>query len=132
MSLIVINFISKSAEHLKLLGGISTGTADTKFLLWRAHSTSKSLRGAGRKESHFHTMLPFETAQWHEEERYKDSEQTRCDFLHIGKSAKGLSRRQGDSAIADGAAHLRAHRLELGDSSSGIHGRSSQSMILRG
>lgn len=75
VSLIVINLISKSAEHLKLLGEISRGTADTKFLLWRVHHTSKSLRGASHKESHFHTMIPFQTAQWHEEGRYKDCQQ---------------------------------------------------------
>ena len=124
MSLIVINLISKSAEHLKLLREISTGTAYTEFLLWRVHNTSKSLGGAGHKESHFHTMLPFQTAQWHEEERYKGFQQARCDFLHIGISVKGLSLRQGDSDITDGTACLRAHRLELRDSSSSIHGRS--------
>jgi len=96
MSLIVINLISKSAELLKLLGEISAGTADTEFLFWRVQNTSKSLREAGCKKSHFHTMLPFQTAQWHVEERYKHCQQTRCDFLHTGKSAKGLSLRRGD------------------------------------
>lgn len=94
MSLIVINLISKSAEHLKLLGEISAGTADAKFLLWRVHSTSKSLRGAGGEESHFHATLPLQIAQWHEE-RYKGRAQSRCDFLHIEKSAKGPWLRQG-------------------------------------
>lgn len=63
MSLVVINLISKSAEDLKLLGEISTGTADTEFLLWRVHSAWKLAVGLGGRKA----ITTFRTPPWHKD-----------------------------------------------------------------
>lgn len=127
--LIVINLISKSAEHLKLLEEISTGTADTKFLLWRVRTPSKSLRGAGQKKTSS-TFLPNCSEAWGREIEGLSREQVW--FLAYWESAEGLSLRQGDSDITDGTAWIPAHRSDPGGSFSCIDGGSWHSSALRG
>lgn len=120
MSLVVINLISKSAEHLKLLQEISTGTADTKFLLWRVQGTSKSSVGlGGRRTISTLCYLPRLLSGMRKRETRTNNRPgvISCIFWEIFTGAVT----QRDSDPDDGTACFCAHSLEQGDSSSGIH-----------